>query len=348
MIIRTPAARLAGLSAYRPPVRGPGIDLLLDLNEGEPPASVLERWGEAFDTRSLCRYPDATALEAQIAESIGIDPRCVVVTNGGDDAIDRVCRATLEPGRTLLTHTPSFEMTTRSARLAGASVRELEWWQGPFPRSEFERALDPSVSLVAITTPNNPTGATIGTDDLLAIVQQCRCAVLVDLAYAEFAGDDATTRLADERNAIVIRTFSKAFGLASARVGYAIAAPEVADWLRIAGGPFPASGASLALASMAWSQREQILGEVVPLVREGRERIATAIARAGGVVLPSQANFIMARFDDAEAVARSFADQGIAIRCFAKPHLASWVRITIPARRDAQDRVLAVLSEIAR
>ena len=344
----TPASRLAGLAPYLPPTRDPRIDLLLDLNEGEPPAAIIERWLGDFDRRSPSRYPDCSPLERQIAATFSVDPKSVVVTNGGDDAIDRACRATLEPGRTLLTHAPSFEMTSRSARLAGAEVREIEWWEGAFPLDRLTRAIDGSVSLIALTSPNNPTGAVIDADELLAFVRRSPCPVLVDLAYVEFAREDPTAALAREPNAIVVRTFSKAMGLASARVGYAIACPQIANWLRTAGGPFPVSGSSLALASLAWSHREAILSDIVPGVRAGRERIRSAIVEAGGMPLGSEANFIMARFDDAGRAVDAFAASGIAIRRFSKPELSSWTRITIPPREEAQQRVLRVLSEFAR
>lgn len=342
-----PAARLSGLKPYLAPVRATDIDLLLDLNEGDASRALIERWLGELDPASFCRYPNAGPLEQQIAESFDVPADRVVVTSGGDDAIDRICRATLEPGRTLLTHTPSFEMTTRSARLAGAAVRELDWWRGPFPLDRFGDALSSGVGLVALTTPNNPTGGVIDPEQLLGFVRSVPCPVLVDLAYIEFADHDPTAALLAEPNAIVVRTFSKAMGLASARVGYAIASPTIATWLRTVGGPFPVAGPSLTLASLAWQHRDDLLPAIHDSVRAGRAALMHAIEQIGGEPIESEANFMMARFDRAEAIAASLAERGIAIRCFTKPALAGWLRITVPISTSDQSRLVDTIKELS-
>ncbi|MEL6796642.1 MAG: aminotransferase class I/II-fold pyridoxal phosphate-dependent enzyme, partial [Planctomycetota bacterium] len=244
----TPAARLRGLRPYAPEPADTAIDLRLDANEGvQPGPDVLDAL-QAITPEQLRRYPNAAPLESELAASFGVDPSRIIVTNGGDDAIDRVCRAVLEPGRELLTHSPSFVMIPRSAKLAGADVRTIPWTTGAFPAADFVSHVSNQTGLIALVTPNNPTGRVIDTPTILRIARAAAGAgslALIDLAYIEFADEDPTPLLLDEPNIVMIRTMSKAAGLAGARVGYAIAPTEVADWLRTVGAPFPVSSASL-------------------------------------------------------------------------------------------------------
>ncbi|MFZ4576676.1 MAG: aminotransferase class I/II-fold pyridoxal phosphate-dependent enzyme, partial [Phycisphaerales bacterium] len=198
-----------------------GIDLWLDANEG---AMVLTDDEVARAAARACvrRYPDASALEQEIAARLGVPPACVVVTAGGDAAIDRVCRAFIEPGSEVVLPTPTFEMIGRYARSAGAQLREVRWEDTEFPVGEVVRAVSARTAMIAAVSPNNPTGAVVRAADLLTLSAAAPDALLlVDLAYTEFAEVDLTPVAVALPNAVVIRTFSKAYGLAGIRVGYA-------------------------------------------------------------------------------------------------------------------------------
>ena len=151
-------SRLRDLKPYRPEDAGPHIDLALDANEGAPPSSALLDVLRSATAEELRRYPKPGELEGRIAERWHVAAERVVVTNGGDDAIDRACRALLEPGRVLLTHTPTFEMIRRSAALAGGEVRPVPWLDRPFPAEEFVGCLSAATAMVCLVSPNNPTG----------------------------------------------------------------------------------------------------------------------------------------------------------------------------------------------
>ncbi|MEC8423383.1 MAG: aminotransferase class I/II-fold pyridoxal phosphate-dependent enzyme, partial [Myxococcota bacterium] len=120
-----PAARVSGVSAYRVPGHPAPVDLDLRGNEGAVPDEGLLRALAGVDI--LRRYPDVSPFRGRLAARYGVSEDRVLVTAGGDDALDRLCRAVLEPGRSLLLPTPGFEMTCRYARLAGASVVEVPW-----------------------------------------------------------------------------------------------------------------------------------------------------------------------------------------------------------------------------
>ena len=339
----TPITPLEGVAPYTPPPIDPRLDLFLDANEGPaPPDAALDAL-RTLDPEALRRYARPERLESELATTLGVTPARVVVTAGADDAIDRTCRAMLDRDRALLVHTTTFEMIERYASLTGARIDRVGWFDGRFPVDAMLDAITDRTRLVALVSPNNPTGASIPTDAMLDIVRATRrvgALVMVDLAYAEFADEDPTPALLEEPNLIVLRTFSKARGLAGARVGYAVCPERVAPWIRASGGPYPVSAPSLALAS-ASLRDDGSLAETVTRIRINRGRLITALAERGVRVLPSDANFVAAIVEDPGSARQSFAERGIAIRTMPdKPGLERLVRITIPGDDAALTRVL--------
>ncbi len=312
-----PTSRFAGQTGYRVPRHPAPVDLHLDGNEGAvPPPDLLDALA-ARGPDAFRRYPDAAPLAARIAARLGLAAEQVMVTAGADEAIERLCRAVLAPGRALVLPVPSFEMIERYARIA------------------------PETALIAVVSPNNPTGAVASAEDLRALSAAAPQAVLlVDLAYGEFADEDLAPAALALPNAVVTRTFSKAWGLAGLRVGYAAGPAEIVGWMRAAGGPYAVASASLALAE-AWLERAD--GEVarfVTRVRGERERLTARLARLGARPEPSQANFAFARFRDARFVRDALAGLGIAVRHFAgRPGLEDALRITCPGDDAARERL---------
>ena len=344
-----PAARLAGLSPYTPPPRDGESVLLLDANEGVPDADGMAAALRAITPDDLRRYPDASALEAALAARLEIDRSRVVVTNGGDDAIDRVCRSVVEPGRNAVLHAPTFEMIGRGVRLAGGEARTVPWLGGLFPLETYLGAIDKDTALAALVTPNNPTGGTIPIDGVVAVAERaaaCGTLVLVDLAYIEFADHDPTPALLAFDNVVMIRTFSKAFGLAGLRVGYAIAPPAVARWLRTVGGPYPVSTVSLGIAGRALreaARREPFLGQI----RVERTQLVSTLRTLGAEPLGSEANFVTARFAEAAGVCQRLAERGVRVRAFPDhPELATYLRISLPGDPISFGRLLRALKDI--
>ncbi len=344
-----PANRITGLSPYQPPAKSPFIEITLDANEGQACKAALETVSASLSEDVIQRYPSTTELEIAVASIYSIDPARVVVTNGADDAIDRVCRAVLEPGREVVIHQPTFEMIERSARLAGADCRSVSWLGGAFPIDNFVDAITTATSLVAIVSPNNPTGGTVSLPNLLKVARAAKrvgSLVLVDLAYIEFADEDPTNDLLEEPNVVVIRTFSKAMGLAGARVGYAMAAPEVVGWLRTVGGPYPVSSVSAALAAASLATRTE-QSAYIRTVRSERYELIAALREYGCSVLESEANFVTARFADSVFVKDALAALGVSVRAFeSRPELAGCLRITLPGDQQIFKRLLRALQTI--
>ena len=320
--------------------------LKLDSNEGAlPPAALLEALA-ALDPEALRRYPDASALEATLAGRVGVAPERVIVTAGADEAIDRVCRAYLGTGRTMLLPEPTFEMLDHFAALARGTLARVPWPSGPFPLAAFLDRLDEVPAVIAVVSPNNPTGATASAADVRRLAQAAPTAlVLLDHAYIEYADEDLTAAVLDLPNVVVLRTLSKAWGLAGCRIGYAIGSAAVIATLRTAGGPYPVAAPSIALALQQLADGDAALRDHIARVREERFALCGRLAALGLEPLPSQANFILLECGVlAPFLTAALAALGVVVRSFPnRPGLTSALRITLPGNAAAFERLVAAL-----
>ncbi len=340
-----PADRVGDARPYAVPRAGAPIDLHLDGNEGaRPPPALLDAPALRFPD-ALRRYPSPGRLEARLAAQHGLDPAQVIVTAGGDDAIDRLCKACLQPGRRAILPVPSFEMIARYAELAGATVDRVAWPEGPWPLAAVLDRLGDDVGLVAVVTPNNPTGQTATAEDLRALSAALpHGVVLLDHAYVEFADDDLTALALTLPNVVTVRNFSKAWGLAGLRVGYAVGPARLIDWLRVCGAPYAVSHPSLLMV-------ESQLDLPAPTafiagVRAEREALTAHLRGLGAAVAEGQAaNFVFARLPAPVWVRDALAGLGIGVRAFpGKPGLTDAVRVTCPGRPQDLDRVTHALT----
>ena len=309
----------------------------LSMNEGEPPSreclEVLEKLGPAV----LRAYADPKPLEEAYAAYLGTDPARVVATTGADDAIDRVFRAFLAPDQDAVFPTPTFIMVPAFARMAGGRLVPIEYDWGTLPHGRILEAVTDSTGVVVVISPDNPTGMAFPTDALVRLAGDLPPGVtlMVDLAYAEFAETDPTEALLEIPHVVMIRTMSKSWGLAGLRVGFAVGSKERIDVLRGYGGPYSLSGPSIAIAVDRLNRGVQPMREFVDYVASRRERLAALIEGVGGAPLPSQTNFVFARFPDNRWIQQGMAAQGILVRCFDP--LPGYVRITVP-RNDGEFR----------
>ena len=317
------------------PTAAPVIDL--SMNEGEPPSreclEVLEELGPAV----LRAYADPKPLEEAYAAYLGTDPARVVATTGADDAIDRVFRAFLAPDQDAVFPTPTFIMVPAFARMAGGRLVPIEYDWGTLPHDRILDAVTDRTGVVVVISPDNPTGMAFPTDALVRLAGALPPGVtlMVDLAYAEFAETDPTEALLEIPHVVMIRTMSKSWGLAGLRVGFAVGSKERIDVLRGYGGPYSLSGPSIAIAVDRLNRGVRPMREFVDYVASRRERLAALIESVGGSPLPSQTNFVFARFPDNRWIQQGMAAQGILVRCFDP--VPGYVRMTVP-RDDGEFR----------
>ncbi|MCC6545973.1 histidinol-phosphate aminotransferase family protein [Candidatus Sumerlaeota bacterium] len=337
-----PAPGIDGVKAYSVPKHPAPIDLKLDANEGAAPDGALLKRILEIGPDVMRRYPDASALQKMLAGRFGVESHNLIVTAGADDALDRLCRAVLAPGRELLLTNPSFEMLPRYARIAGASIHEVNWWSGAFPTEALLREIKPRTALIAMVSPNNPTGIVATREDLARLSEAAPHAViLVDHAYVEFAGEDLTSFALQFPNTIVVRTLSKAWGLAGLRVGYALSAnPELISWMRASGGPYAVARPSIALAAARIEADRGAMQRFVEQVRADRSALSTTLKELDVPHSKSEANFVFVTDPRALWIRDALASLGISVRAYiGDPTLGESLRITCPGDTDLCGRV---------
>lgn len=324
-VLRRSAIR--GLRGYQRPPLPSNLRLRVDGNEGDAQAPD----HIALDPEVVRRYPDVRELELRYAAWIGCPPETCGAFAGGDEVLDRVFRAFVEPGQAIVAPTPTFSMIAHYARLAEARTIAPEWVRGAFPRDEVLRALDDSEARVAfLVSPNNPTGLCANRDDLAALADKAPLVVL-DHAYVEFADEDLTDAALSLGNVIVVRTLSKAFGLAGLRLGFAIAHRPLLDALRAAGGPFSVASPSASIALGLLADGHEEADASIRRVRAERETLRDLLTEAGFDVCPSQANFVHVRGAEIHALSNELAERGVLIRTVSDPD-GSALRISCAGR----------------
>ena len=330
-LARPDLLELAGYSSAR--MEASGGRILLNANESPWPQD---------DDASLNRYPDPQPprLRALLAALYGVDGRQLLVGRGSDEMIDLLVRAFCRAGRdAILVQPPTFGMYAVCAAVQGAAVRSVPLSRDNGFVPDFEpmlAAMDASVKLVFVCTPNNPTGYLPARASVLALTRALRGRALVvaDEAYIEFAdGESLAGEVAAHENLVVLRTLSKAHALAAARIGCMIAAPEIVDLLRRIMPPYPLPTPCVQAAEAALSPFAlERTSERIAVVRAERGRLRALFIDVAGVreVLPSQANFITVRFDDAGTRYRHLLARGIVVRDVRKyPGLDDALRITV-------------------
>ncbi|GMQ85775.1 MAG: hypothetical protein BMS9Abin07_1343 [Acidimicrobiia bacterium] len=314
-------------TAYSPARLDPSIDLDLSKNEGRPPNEPLLS-AVLNEATVVGRYPDLAPLRRRIAAELGVEPDRVLVTAGGDDALFRCFLARVGPGRRAVATTPSFEMISRYAEQVGGGLTEIDWWNGPYPVHSVVSALGER-DVLFVVSPNNPTGAVITESDLRLLSERAALVVL-DTAYIEFADDDLTGAALQLDNVVIIRTLSKAWGLAGLRVGYLLGPPDLVAEIGAYGSPYPVSGLSASLATTRLDAGDQMTAFVEDVKRE-RTALVEILETRSIEAYPSQANFVLARFDEADWVASAAAALGVGLRRFpGRGPLEDHLRMTLP------------------
>ena len=340
-------------SGYVPPPVAAGTRWFLDANEGRPAKAVVEALAATDAVEAIRRYPRATALEADIEARpgpglAGLPAGSVLVTAGSDDAIARACRVCLGKGDRLVVFEPAFEMYAISSRLVGAEPLGLAWPEGRgFPlAAAIDAGRRSGAKAVAVATPANPTGAVASPEELLELADALPDAsIWVDGAYGEFAARDSLGLLLARPNILVMRTLSKAYGLAGMRLGWVAGPAASVAALRGAGAPYPVGGLSV-VAGLAARSPEGLRQKdaFVERVRRERDDLFALFGRLGAKPAPSEANFVLARVRSPQGLKAALAKAGIAIRVFAgRPGLEDAIRISCPGEEEGWKALEAAL-----
>lgn len=303
---------------------------------------------------AAARYPDPyhQALRQALANYLGVSPQEVLCGAGSDEIIDWLIRVTCEPGLdTVLVLEPSYGVYQTYAQIHGANVaRILLNPDYSFSLEAALTAITPAAKIAFLCSPNNPTGNWLEPEAVSAFLRAFSGWVVLDEAYVEFAKEPRywLDRRAQYSNLILLRTFSKAWGLAGWRVGYAVAPESVVTLFYHTKLPYnlsqPAQAQAIAVLSRAAEVRAKI-----QLLQEERQRVAAALTRSPWVerVFPSEANFLLVKVRQAEAVYKALLRRGVVARYRGTlPLCAGTIRFTVGLPEE-NDALLSALCDIS-
>lgn len=331
---------------YHSPLSSPDIDLRLDMNESTTGCSprVLAKLN-SMDARTLAKYPRREDGEKLVAESLGVAPAQLLLTNGADEAIDLLCRAYLEPGDEIVVVVPAFAMYEVFAQMENAKVVRVP--TGPefsFPTQGVLAALNSRTRIVVICNPNNPTGVVAARADMLKIIEAAPdAAVLLDEAYFDFCGQTLIDQVGKLPNLFIARTFSKAYGLAGLRLGVMVGDQEQMSVLRRMASPFNVNAFAIECLAEALADRQFVSGYVSQIIAS-REWLRRELEQLQFKCWPSEGNFILCRFgEDKKAILEALQSRSISLR--NRPDCEGCVRITIGTQAE-MERLVAELKQV--
>ena len=305
---------------------------VIRLNANETPYGPLDKVSAALSGLPLHLYPDPNQrkLRAALGEYTGQPVERIMAGAGGDEIIDLLMRLFIAPGQKVLDCEPTFGMYSFSARLAEAeivSVPRNSTWDIDIPA--MLEAIDDSARIVFLASPNNPTGNLLTERDARALLKT-GVIVCVDETYYEFSGSTLCPLLDEYENLVILRSFSKWAGIAGLRVGYAIASSELVGHLMDIKQPYNINIAGEAAVLAALEHRGELLERAATLI-EQRKRLEAVVDEFPGIsYYPSEANFLLCRFErrTAEEAYVGLAQRGIFVRRFPQTVLDSSLRIS--------------------
>ena len=327
---------------YEPPAEGRWGKIRLDFNENTTGCSpAVLRALAALGPEKLAMYPEVLAGTAKLAKYFRVAPEELLLTNGGDDALRVFFDAFVDKGSRILICEPTFPMYRYYAEIYGARIEMCRYDEEMrFPLAEVLRQLKKKPRVFFLANPNNPTGTLVPWPELRKILLAApRTAVVFDEAYAEYSGLTAISWIRKYPNLFVARTFSKAAGLASLRLGGVIARRDSLELVRRAMPPYPVNLAGL-VAAVAAVEDQKTLSRHIREILRTREWFAKELGEMGAHAFPSAGNFLLADFG--ESGPKLFARlerKGILLRDRSKAIAPGFVRIGIGTQKEMETLV---------
>jgi histidinol-phosphate aminotransferase len=344
----SPRRAVLVMPEYHPPLAGRDA-LRLDFNENTfaPSPKVIDVL-RGITAEGLTKYPEREPVERIVAAKFGLAPRQVLLTNGVDEAIHLIAVTFLEEEDEALVWTPSFFMYDVSVELmAPGGLRKVQSDATlQFPLERFLAGITAKTKLMIIASPNNPTGAIVRREDLLAIANAAPHAVL--LAYFHFHGETTLGDVGSVPNLLVARTFSKAYGLANLRVGMVAGDARLMGYLRKASSPYNVNGVALACLPAALAD-DAYIAWYVEQIRVGRKRIMAGLDALGVPYFPSEANFVLMQIGEKHReLVSAMRARGVLLRDrSADPGCDGFVRITVGVEDQVTTGLAALRDSLA-
>jgi histidinol-phosphate aminotransferase len=312
------------------------VESIVKLASNENPLGMSPKAKMAVEAAigGIERYPDQFDLIKAVAERAGVGQNQVVLGNGSNDVLDLIARVFLAPGRSAIFARHAFAVYPLATLSTGAELIATPAKNYGHDLAAMRAAIRPDTRLIWIANPNNPTGNFLPYPEVRAFLEVVPkdVVVVLDEAYNEYIPPaervDTATWIKEFPNLVVTRTFSKIFGLAGLRVGYALASAEIADLMNRVRQPFNVNNLAIA-AAVAALDDEQFVTESYELNRRGMAQLLAGFKRLGLEHIPSHGNFVTFRAGDAAAVNQKLLKQGVIVRPIGGYGLPEWLRVTI-------------------
>lgn len=335
------------------PLSGKVFDEVIKMDANENPFS----WPEGMKAElegsglQLNRYPDPNAreLKAAIAGYTGVPAEGILVGNGSDELIQMLLATFGGEGKAVVLHPPTFGMYQAAAKVTGTKALPVPLINGLNLDVEriLARAQGPEVSVIILCSPNNPTGTAFAREDLLKIVAASGKIVVIDEAYAEFSGQSLVEEIIAYPNLLVMRTFSKAFGLAGLRLGYLLGQADTISLINRVRQPYNVNSFSQKAGILALKYLDQYLEQIEVIKRETGRIYRTLTEIPSLKVYPTESNFILFQPDDADAWHQELLERGFLVRHMGDlPLLGKSLRVSAGLPED-NDTFIKALWEIA-
>lgn len=312
------------------------VESIIKLASNENPLGMSPKARAAVQAAvdGLARYPDDFELKAVLAKHAGVNANQIVLGNGSNDVLELIAQVFLAPGRSAVCSAHAFAVYPLATVGVGGECIAAPAKDYAHDLQAMRAAVRADTRLVWIANPNNPTGTFLPYDELKAFIASLPkdVVVVLDEAYNEYLAPalrvDTTAWLAEFDNLVITRTFSKIYGMAGLRIGFALCSPAVADLMNRVRQPFNCNNLALAGAIAALEDAE-FLEQSYRLNASGMQQIVAGLDALGLRHLPSHANFVTFHVADAAGVNQKLLKQGVIIRPLAGYAMHDWLRVTI-------------------
>ncbi len=349
-----PRKEVLQMKPYVPPTSGRENSLRLDFNENTLGCSqkVIEAI-RSISAESLSIYPQYEDIVNKLSKFFSLSSKQIVLTNGTDDGIKLIIETFVNNQDKVLMASPSFPMYKFYAQLCGALIEEVLYNVDlSFPKSEFISKIKEDTRLIIIGNPNNPTGSTVELsyiEHLLIKAQKFNTIVVIDEAYFDYFGESAISLLDDYPNLIILRTFSKAYGLAALRIGCVIAKEDIAEHLLKAKSPYNVNYISVIAINVALDD-QRFVSNYVEEVKKSRAFLMNELSKLNLEYFPTEANFLIVKFGPKYMdIYKYMKEQNILIRDYSKHQLLKeCLRVSIGTMNDTNKFIRALRKKLIR
>lgn len=356
-----PKKQIVDLPVYQPgkPIdevkRELGLERIVKLASNENPFGCSPKVKEAIVPvlDQLAIYPDGAAMDVReaVAEFLGVDGSQLIFGNGSDELVMLTSRAYLEPGANTVMATPTFSVYKTTATVEGADVIEVPLKDGVHDLNGLLENITEQTRVVWVCNPNNPSGTINSEAEIKSFLEQVPKNVLVvlDEAYYEYVTDasypESIQFLADYPNLLILRTFSKIYGLAGLRIGYGIASPDIVDKINRVREPFNTSSVAQ-VAAIAAIKDQEFVQFCRTTNDKGRKQLYAAFDEMGLSYYPSQGNFVLVNTGrDGNEIFQALLRKGYIVRSGVALGFPTSIRVTV-GNEEQNEGFLSALREV--